>query len=110
MTAASGTAVKGNQSSTWGSQNSIAITQPPPALSRPGRLSAPGRPRQGRTPGAGNAGQAHGLVLDPATRSHEPAAIRESTTSEAATPRPKSTTSQRNPRSFPLDPGPPLQG
>ena len=76
MTAASGTARKGNQSSTWGSQNSITITQPPASrFPRPGRVSAPGRPRQGRPPGAGNAGQACGLVPDPATRSHEPAAI-----------------------------------
>jgi hypothetical protein len=36
MTAASGTAVKGNQSSTWGSQNSIA-TYPAPASAFPGQ-------------------------------------------------------------------------
>ena len=74
MTAASGTAAPGTNTRTWGSQNSTAITNPRQARFPPAQADY--RLPAARLKDALRAPAYAGQILDPAARSHEPAAIR----------------------------------
>src|SRR6266567_2600336 len=81
---------------------------PPPPAASPACTIIGSRPPASRTPSGRRLRRPRSLTRPPARTNRQPS--RESTTSEAATPRPKEPAAPRNPRSFHLDPGPLLQG
>jgi len=102
MTAASGTATTRANPETWGSQNSTAHHQPR-------KRASPATPDHRLTaahvkdalPGAGHAGQPCGLVLDPSTRSHEPAAVQGKHNQRGSYPTPARTHRPAKPQVIP---------
>jgi len=98
MTAASGTAItRANPE-----PGAARTQQPPPAppAAFPAARSSGSRPPASRTPSGRRLRRPRPLTRPPARTNRQPS--RKSTTSEAATPRPKETAGPRNPRSFPL--------